>query len=78
MWLRLANIERDTISNATRYPNNRSLFTIQVQDKIFKMRKNPAYSGPINDRIIPETVAQEQDIADNAPATDIQNENQNL
>lgn len=48
MWQRLANLEKDTISNATRYPNKKSKYVLQVQDKVFKMRKNPAYTGPLN------------------------------
>ena len=48
MWQRLANLEKDTISNVTRHPNNKSTYILQVQDKVFKMRKNPAYTGPLN------------------------------
>ena len=48
MWQRLVNLEKETISNVTRFPNNKSKYTLQVQDKIFKMRKNPGYTGPLN------------------------------
>ena len=48
MWQRLTNLEKETISNITRFPNNKSKYILQVQDKIFKMRKNPAYTGPLN------------------------------
>ena len=48
MWQRLINLEKETISNVAKFPNNKSTYTIQVQDKIFKMRKNPAYHGPLN------------------------------
>lgn len=48
MWHRIVNIEKEHLSNVTKYPNNQSTYMIQVQDKVFKMRKNPAYHGPLN------------------------------
>ena len=65
MWQRLANIEKEAIPNPNKHPNNKSLYTIQVQDKIFRMRKNPAYTGPLNLPELPpdpvELLAQEQE-----------------
>ena len=51
MWHKLVNLERDTISNVCRYPNNQSMYTIQVHDKVFKLRKNAAYTKPF---VLPE------------------------
>lgn len=48
MWQRLLNVEKDTIPTTSRYPNNKSKYMVQVHDKIFKMRKNPEYKGPLN------------------------------
>ena len=48
MWQKLASLERDNAPNVTKFPNNKSSFIIQVQDKIFKLKKNPAYTGPLN------------------------------
>ena len=48
MWTKLANIEKDSLSTATRYPNSKSQFIVQVHDKVFKLRKNPAYTGALD------------------------------
>ena len=48
MWHRLGNMDKDPIPNVTRHGNKKSVFTVQVQDKIFKLRKNPAYTGSLN------------------------------
>ena len=48
MWHRLVNLEKDNVANVTRHPNKKSLYTIQVQDKVFKLRKNPIYTGALN------------------------------
>ena len=48
MWYKLANIEKDNLSTVTRHPNNKSVYTVLVQDKVFKLRKNPTYTGPLN------------------------------
>ena len=48
MWHKLGNIEKDPIPTSAKYPNKKSLYLLQVQDKVFKMRKNPAYTGPLN------------------------------
>ena len=48
MWRKLVNLEKDPISTVSRHPNNKSVFTIQVHDKVFKLKKNPAYTGPLN------------------------------
>ena len=48
MWHKLANLEKDKETNVNKYPNNKSLYTIQVHDKTFKLRKNPVYTGPMN------------------------------
>ena len=48
MWHRLGSIEKDPIHTTSRFPNKKSLYLLQVHDKVFKMRKNPAYTGPLN------------------------------
>ena len=54
MWQRLGNLERDNAQNTNKYPNNKSTFIIQVQDKVFKLKKNPAYGGPLNLPVLPD------------------------
>ena len=48
MWDRLMNVENDKPPRLNRYANSRSPITIQVEDKMFRMRKNPAYVGELN------------------------------
>jgi len=48
MWHKLGNLEKDLNSNVTRHGNKKSVYTVQVHDKVFKLRKNPAYTGPLN------------------------------
>ena len=65
MWHRLANIEKEPIPNPNKHANKKSVYTIQVQDKIFRLRKNPAYTGPLNLPELPpdpvELLAKEQE-----------------
>ena len=77
MWPRLGNIEKDPIPNSTKYPNKKSVFLLQVQDKVFKMRKNPLYTGPLNlpelepdpDEVTaPDAIAEEDDVLAEAAA----------
>ena len=71
MWQRLTNLEKETISNVTRYPNNKSTYMLQVQDKVFKMRKNPAYTGPLNlPELQPDPAEEQQQLADDAANKD--------
>ena len=46
MWTKIGTMEKE-IPNTNKYPNNRSHYTIQVTDKVFKLRKNPAYKGQL-------------------------------
>ena len=58
MWTRLGNIEKDPIPTQSKFHNKKSCYLLQVQDKVFKMRKNPAYTGPLN---LPEMEEPEPD-----------------
>ena len=42
MWVKLCNVEKN-VQVENRYQNDKSLTTIQVSDKIFKLKKNPLY-----------------------------------
>jgi hypothetical protein len=44
MWVKLMNIEKQEYFS-TKFPNDKSLVTIQVSDRIFKLRKNPHYKN---------------------------------
>ena len=44
MWEKLFCLEKEE-KNVTRYPNGRSMFTIQVSERIFKLKKNPLYQN---------------------------------
>ena len=46
MWTKIGTMEKE-IPNTNKYPNNRSQYTIQVTDKVFKLRKNPGYKGQL-------------------------------
>jgi len=64
MWNRIGNIEKDPIPSTIKFPNKKSLYVLQVQDKVFKMRKNPAYTGPLN---LPELPADPVEETANQP-----------
>ena len=42
MWEKLCCLDKEE-KNVTRYPNGRSMFTVQVSERIFKLKKNPLY-----------------------------------
>lgn len=42
MWEKILCLEKDEKVN-TKYANSRSMFTIQVSDRIFKLKKNSFY-----------------------------------
>ena len=56
MWQKLANLERDAAPNMNKYPNAKSQFILQVHDKIFRLKKNPAYKGKLELPILPDMV----------------------
>mmetsp|Transcript_38031 Transcript_38031/g.49939 ORF Transcript_38031/g.49939 Transcript_38031/m.49939 type:complete len:108 (+) Transcript_38031:1645-1968(+) len=82
MWHRLANVEKDPFSNPNKYQNKKSLVLLQVQDKVFKMRKNPAYTGLMNlpemepdpNEVVAQEAIAEEDDALGAEAAGDQNE----
>ena len=44
MWVKLcSNIDKVEPLSQTKYPNDKTLITLQVSDKIFKLKKNPWY-----------------------------------
>ena len=43
MWVKLGNIEKSEPQSQVKYPNDKTLITLQVSDKIFKLKKNPFY-----------------------------------
>ena len=45
MWVKLCNIEKLEPQSHVKYPNEKSLVTLQVSDKIFKLKKNPWYKN---------------------------------
>lgn len=45
MWLKLCNVEKSEPQGHVKYPNEKSLITLQVSDKIFKLKKNPWYKN---------------------------------
>ena len=55
MWMKIGNLEKD-LNNTNKYPNKRSQYIVQVNDKIFKLRKNPAYTGILD---LPELAAED-------------------
>lgn len=80
MWQKLLNLEKDPVSTVTRHPNNKSTYILQVQDKVFKMRKNPAYTGPLNLPILQpdpdeaqgqEAIAEEETFGDHENAEEL-------
>ena len=56
MWQKLANIEKDVVPSMNKYPNKKSQFIVQVHDKIFRLKKNPAYTGKLDLPILPDMV----------------------
>jgi hypothetical protein len=42
MWEKLMCLDKDE-KIVTKYPNGRSMFTVQVSERIFKLKKNPLY-----------------------------------
>lgn len=46
MWEKLLNLEKTAVCppQPARYCNNKSRFNIAVQEKIFKIKKNPCYT----------------------------------
>ena len=42
MWVKLCNIEKDE-KHTNKFPNGRSMVTVQVCDRVFKLKKNPLY-----------------------------------
>ena len=42
MWVKLCNIEKQEI-NSNKYQNNKSVISIQVTERILKLKKNPLY-----------------------------------
>ena len=58
MWEKMLNIEKTTVcpNHPPRYWNNKNRYNIAVQEKIFKIKKNPTYM-PYN---IPEKPIQTQ------------------
>jgi len=45
MWVKLGNMEKLEPQSQVKYPNDRTLITLQVSDKIFKLKKNPWYKN---------------------------------
>lgn len=44
MWVKVCNLEKQEV-NTNKYKNNRSEVTVQVSDKIFKLKKNSHYKN---------------------------------
>ena len=42
MWVKLCNVEKTEI-NKNQFQNDKSAVTLQVSDRIFKLKKNPLY-----------------------------------
>ena len=47
MWQKLASLEKDTIPTKNKFPNKRSQYMIQVSDKVFRLKRNPAYQDDL-------------------------------
>jgi len=45
MWEKLLNLEKTAVCppHPPQYQNNKHRFSIAIQDKIFKIKKNPCY-----------------------------------
>ena len=54
MWKKIANVGPDLKKdeNPSHYPNNFSFAIIQVEGKVFKLRKNPGYPDELVAKII--------------------------
>ena len=44
MWQKLMSLNKEE-KICTKHPNSRSMFTVQVSDKIFRLKKNPLYKN---------------------------------
>ena len=44
MWVKLTNIEKEE-KHTMKWPNGRSMFTVQVSERVFKLKKNPIYEN---------------------------------
>ena len=42
MWVKLCNVEKTEI-NKNQFQNDKSVVTLQVSDRVFKLKKNPLY-----------------------------------
>lgn len=51
MWHKIGNIDSPNFINTNKHANKRSMFLCQVSDKVFKLKKNPAYPDHLLPRI---------------------------